>query len=146
MKTAINLDMNRIFDETEVAVRERAAQILQEAREERENPQLAQQRTEERDVAAKQEAQDLVDSLPSRIAACIARGEQSLTLFTVSHGYFHGYNVSPARVVEEAGVRRDTAVAKHLIALLTGIDKLHVRREDYQQSGRPGGFFVRVNW
>ncbi len=146
MKTLSNLDMDRIFAETETAVRELANQLLQEARENHADPQLAERRKADRSIACEQEAQRIVDSLPAKIGACIANGEQSLILRTVSNGPCFTYSPGHAHVVETALAEHNIAVANLVVEKLTGIDKLHVRREPYHQSGRTGGFFVRVNW
>lgn len=147
MKTLANLDMNRIFDETEAAVRARAQQILAESKEERANPELAASRQSERDTAREQEAQRIVDSVPALIAARIANGEQSLILMTVELGNIWGYNVSPARIIEEAVVEHNKAVAALVIEKLSGIDKLFVKRVDYKKANsHVGGFFVCLNW
>jgi len=146
MKTLNNLDMDRIFAETETAVRERALQILQESRQDRDDPQLAERRKVDRAIAIEQEAQRIVDSLPALIGARIANGEQSLILLTVSNGPTFTYSPGHAHVVEHAVAEHNIAVANLVIEKLTGIDKLHVKRDPYQQPGRSGGFFVRVNW
>jgi len=146
MKTLLNLDMQRIFNDTEVAVRERAERIMRETREEREDPQLLERRTAERALACEQEAQRIVDTIPEIIAARIANGEQQHILLTVSHGYYWGYNYSAARVIDETQTKHNIAVAKLVIEKCSGIDKLIVSRQEYQQSGRPGGFFVILNW
>lgn len=145
MKTLNNLDMDRIFAETETAVRERANQLLQEARENHADPQLAERRKADRAAACEQEAQSIVDSLPAKIAAQIASGGQSLILLTVGSGPGFTYSPGHAHVVETALAEHNIAVANLVIEKLTGIDKLHVKRDSYQ-SGRGGGFFVRINW
>jgi hypothetical protein len=146
MKALIDLDMNRIFNDTEVAVKERAARIIQEKREEAADPQLLARGTTERALACEQEAQRIVDTIPELIASHIANGEQQHLLLTVSHGYFWGYNYGAARIIDETQVKHNTAVAALVIQKCSGIDKLHVTREEYQQQGRPGGFFVRLSW
>ncbi|RTL41838.1 MAG: hypothetical protein EKK48_13045 [Candidatus Melainabacteria bacterium] len=146
MKTIIGLDMNRIFDETEASVRARAQQIMQEASEDRADPQLAERRKVDRAIAVEQEAQRIVDSLPSLIAARIPNGEQSLILLTVSGGPGFTYSPGAAHIVETTIAQHNAAVAASVIEKLTGIDKLHVRRVNYQTEGRQGGFFVVVNW
>lgn len=146
MKTLNNLDMDRIFNETEAGVRARAQQILQESRQDREDPQLAERRKVDRAIAIEQEAQRIVDSLPALIGARIANGEQSLILLTVSNGPGFTYSPGHAHVVETVVAEHNIAVANLVIEKLTGIDKLHVKRDPYTQQGRTGGFFVRVNW
>jgi hypothetical protein len=146
MKTIIGLDMNRIFDETEAAVRERAQQILREAAEDRADPQLAERRKADRAIAVEQEAQRIVDGLPALIAARIPNGEQRLTLLTVSNGPGFTYSPGHAHAVETALAERNAAVAAAVIEKLTGVDKLHVTRVDYQVGNRPSGYFVVVNW
>ena len=145
MKTLNNLDMDRIFDETEAAVRARAQQIFQESAEDRADPQLAERRKVDRAIAVEQEAQRVVDSLPALIASRIANGEQSLILLTVSGEPGFTYSPGAAHIVDAAVARHNTAVADLVIDKLTGIDKLHVKRDTFQ-SGRGAGFFVRVNW
>jgi hypothetical protein len=146
MKSLTDLDMNRIFNETEVAVKERAERIMQESREEMADAHLLERRTAERTLACEQEAQRIVDTIPQIIASRIANGEQQHLLLTVSHGHFWGYNYSAARVIDEAQVKHNLAVAALVIKKCSGIDKLHVSRQDYQQQGRPGGYFVRLAW
>ena len=146
MKALIDLDMNRIFNETEVAVRERADRIMQETREEMADPHLLERRTAERSLAREQEAQRIVDTIPEIIASRIANGEQQHLLLTVSHAHVWGYNYCSARVIEETQVKHNIAVAALVIEKCSGVDKLRVSREEYQQQGRPGGFFVRLNW
>ena len=146
MKTITGLDMNRIFDETEVAVRARAEQIMQEMREERADPQLAESRKAARAVANEQEAQTIVDGLPALIAARIPTGEQSILLMTVPAAPGFTYSPGHAHVVDTAVSEHNAAVAALVIDMLTGVDKLHVRRVDYQSGRSIGGFFVVVNW
>lgn len=146
MKTLLALDMNRIFSDTEAAVKARAERIMREAREEMADPDLRERRTQERAQAAEQEAQRIVDAIPDLIAARIANGEQQQLLLTVSYGYYWGYNRGPARLIDEAQTEHNIAVAKLVIEKCSGIDKLHVTRQEYQQPGRPGGFFVIINW
>jgi hypothetical protein len=146
MKTITGLDMNRIFAETEAAVRARAEQILQDARDERADPQLAETRKAARANATEQEAQSIVDALPALIAARIPNGEQSLILLTVPGAPGFTYSPGNAHVVDTAVAEHKAAVANLVIEKLTGVDKLHVRRVDYQSGRLSGGFFVVVNW
>jgi hypothetical protein len=146
MKTLNNLDMDRIFAETETAVRDRAQQIMQELREDRADPQLAERRKVDRSIAIEQEAQRIVDSLPALIGARISNGEQSLILLTVSNGPGFTYSPGPAHVVETVVAEHNIAVANLVIEKLTGIDKLHVSRHPYQAERLGAGFIVRVNW
>ncbi len=146
MKTIIGLDMNRIFDETEAAVRARADQIMQEAREDHADPQLAERRKVDRAIAAEQEAQRIVDGLPALIKARIPNGEQSLILLTVPAAPGFTYSPGAAHIVDTAVAEHNAAVAAIVIEKLSGVDKLHVRRVDYQTQARHGGFLVVVNW
>lgn len=146
MKTLNNLDMDRIFAETEAGVRARAQLILQEAAQDRADPQLAERRKIDRSLAIEQEAQRIVDSLPALIAARIPNGEQSLILLTVQSGPGFTYSPGYAHVVETVLAEHNIAVANLVIEKLTGIDKLHVKRHAFKADGLGSGFFVRVNW